>query len=177
VITVTLRRASNGEVLGTFRSPAFDAFLTEADITKPSSQVSDFAYVFRLPDKGEAPVGETAAWLQAPGRDPREFAFPADGRTGFVIPGGVTDPSALVSPGTAVGSAASYPNLLLDRPTTALSYNEDVPVFELPRMPLLTVGSLAASADYRCPALRRGQLLGRHAQCLVRSVLFQRPDA
>jgi hypothetical protein len=141
VLTVTLRRASTGEVLGTFRSPAFDAFLTEADTTKPSSQVSDFAYVFRLPDKGEAPVGETATWLQAAGRDPREFAFPAEGRTGYVTPGGLTDPTTLVSPGTA-GFPASYPTLLLDRPTTALNYNEDVPVFELPRMPLLTVGSL-----------------------------------
>lgn len=141
VITITLRRAGTGEVLGTFRSPAFDAFITAADTTKPSSQVSDFAYVFRLPDRGETPAGESAAWLQAPGRDPREFAFPADGHNGYVLPGGISDPTALVSAGTA-GFPASYPTLLLDRPTTALSYNEDVPIYELPRMPLLTLGSL-----------------------------------
>ncbi len=141
-LTLTLRRASTGEVLGTFRSPSFDQFSTPEDAKLlPSSQVSDFAYVFRLPDRGEAPSGETAPWLQAAGRDPREFAFPAEGRSGYVTPGGITDPTALVSPGTA-GFPASYPTLLLDRPTTALNYNEDVPVFELPRMPLLTLGSL-----------------------------------
>jgi hypothetical protein len=83
-------------------------------------------------------------WLQAAGRDVRETSFPATGHNGFVVTQGQQpNPALLVTTGQS-GFPASFPDLLLDRYTDVASenYNEDVPVFELPRSPLLSLGSL-----------------------------------
>jgi hypothetical protein len=143
-LTIELRRALTNDLLASFTSPTFNAFTTAGSTRAPGAASSDFAYVFRLPDTNEMPTGETALWLQAPGRDVRESAFPASGHTGFVVTKGqAPDPSLLVTSGQS-GFPASFPDLLLDRYTDATSenYNEDVPVFELPRLPLLSLGSL-----------------------------------
>lgn len=140
-LTIELRRASDGQLLRTFTSPQFSAFVTSGNVLTTGALSSDFAYVFRLPNGGEIPAGESAPWLQADGRDPRQDPFPT---TGWVIAGGQpAQPELLVTPGQA-GFPASYPQLLLDRYTDAAgkSYNEDAPVFELPRAPLLSLGSV-----------------------------------
>ena len=142
-LTIELRRASTNELLASFTSPTFNQFTTAPSMI-PGALASDFGYVFRLPDTNELPTGETALWLQAPGRDVRESAFPATGHSGFVVTKGFSpDPPLLVTQGDS-GFPASFPDLLLDRYTDATSenYNEDVPVFELPRLPLLSLGSL-----------------------------------
>lgn len=140
-LTIELRRASDGKLLRTFTSPQFKAFTTSANVLKTGALASDFAYVFRLPNGGEIPTDETAPWLGAAGRDPREDPFPTNG---WVIAGGQpAQPELLVTAGLP-GFPASYSQLLLDRYTNSAgkSYNEDVPVFELPRAPLLSLGSL-----------------------------------
>ncbi len=142
VLTFELRRASNKEVLARFRSPRFEPFVTSPTARKVGDSSADFAYVFRLPDRGEIPLNETAPWLESAGRDPREFNFPAGAQEGFIVAGGQDPrPELLINQG-ASSFDASFPQLLLDRYTTGLTYNEDAPVFELPRGPLLSLGSL-----------------------------------
>jgi hypothetical protein len=141
ILTIELRRAADGEVIGQFTSPVFQPFQTD-DTRPPGNLTSDFAYVFRLPDRIEIPEGEVAPWLQADGRDPRESPFPQIGRSGYLVAGGQPpQPELLVTPGLP-GFPATYSHLLLDRHTSGRSYNEDVPVFELPRAPLLSLGVL-----------------------------------
>eukprot|EP01035_Chromulina_nebulosa_P035640 gene35639-47926_t len=92
---------------------------------------------------GAGKLGE-AGGVEAGGRDPREFTFPSGTQEGYVVAGGQEPrPELIISP-TASSFDASYPQLLLDRyPSgTGLNYNEDAPVFELPRGPLLSLGSL-----------------------------------
>jgi hypothetical protein len=142
-LTIELCRASTGDVLAQYTSPTFDSFTTDPSRT-PGGSSSDFAYVFRLPDSNELPTGETEPWLQSAGRDVRETSFPVVGRSGFVVSKGQPPDPALVVTVNQSGFPAAFPDLLLDRYTDAASqsYNEDVPVFELPRTPLLSVGSL-----------------------------------
>ncbi len=143
-LLIELRRASTGEKLAEFRSPRFDAFITDDFKRKVGDLSSDFAYLFRLPDGAELPTGETATWLRALGRDPREFAFPNGPQEGYVVPGGqMPNPALPVTLGTA-GFRATYSQFLLDRYTagTGRDFTEDVPVFELPRFSLLSLGAL-----------------------------------
>ena len=143
-LRIELRRKSNGEVLSQITSPRFNDFTTDQTSRGVANPNSDFAYVFRLPDRLELPTDETAPWLESVGRDPRDFQFPGLGKEGYVVAGGQPpDPPLLVSP-TQPGFPASYSQLLLDRYTSTAgrNYNEDAPVFELPRAPLLSIGSL-----------------------------------
>ncbi len=140
-LTIELRRASTGEVLGSFRSPLFESFTTAAETRRVGDLSDDLAYLFRLPDRAEIPASESRPWLEAPGRDPREFQFPLDSAEGFVVPGNDPQPAALVNPG-ATSFVSSNSQLLLDRYTSGRDFNEDAPVFELPRAPLLSMGSL-----------------------------------
>lgn len=140
-LTIELRRRSNGEVLGRFNSPKFEPFVT-APTRNPGAAASDFAYVFRLPDREEVPTDESTSWLQGAGRDVREMPFPSVGRGGFVVVAGQPpDPTLLVTTNQA-GFPASYSQLLLDRSPTGSSYNEDTPLLELPRAPILSTGVL-----------------------------------
>lgn len=144
VFRIELRRASTGEKLAEFRSPQFDAFATD-DLKRPVGALqSDFAYVFRLPDGAELPTGETATWLRALGRDPREFAFPNGPQESYVVAGGQMPNPALLVTLNLPGFPASYSQVLLDRYTagTGRNFTEDVPVFELPRFSLLSLGTL-----------------------------------
>jgi Tfp pilus assembly protein PilX len=139
-----LRRAGTGEVLERFESPRFEAFPSGGVQRTVGAKSGDFAYVFRLPDRSEIPANETQAWLEAAGRDPREFQFSVSGREGYVVPGGQDlNPVLLINSGAA-SFDSSYSQLLLDRYTNTAgrNYNEDAPVFELPRSPLLSLGSL-----------------------------------
>ncbi|MEO6246490.1 MAG: hypothetical protein ABIQ12_13735, partial [Opitutaceae bacterium] len=139
-LALELRRASDGEKLAEFNSPAFQAIANGTNQIETDGKGIDFAFLFRLPDTGELPTGQTATWLQAKGRDPRENPFPG---AGYIVPGGNGDLAEQFGGPTKFQFDSSYPDLLLDRDvSTGASYNEDVPVFELPRAPLLSMGSL-----------------------------------
>ena len=138
-LTVTLR--STAGVLATYTLPPFQALNIA-----PTTTGWKFAFASRLkqPLFGDA----DRTWLKT--HDPRRADLPADGFGGFDPTQDVTplDPSVYSG---AVAPTTAYPEYLLYRIQGSLSgatpglsqgsYN-DVPLFELPRMPLLSVGEL-----------------------------------
>jgi len=147
ILTIELRRVSDGTTLAKFQSPSFNAVPDGSTPIEVSKHALDFAFVFRLAD----PLVDGAAWLQTPGLDPRLTQPPVAPASHYIQPGNAADPALFVvgTDGSNVATfAAGNTSLLLDRyPGTATtpagtSFNEDVPVFELPRAPLLSLGQL-----------------------------------
>jgi hypothetical protein len=135
-----LRRDGPGgsELLAEWVSPEFAAFATTPGAASASTY--QFSYFFRLAESVDT-LAAPEIWLTTPGRDPRGFPLPS---AGFVPGANGNRPELYPNFVTA-----SFPDRLLDRalPATAgsvtgQSYNEDVPLFELPRGPLLSVGAL-----------------------------------
>ena len=132
-ITVNLVafRTSGNVTLASFTSPEFDAFRTT------TRDLGGFTYsptfVFRLAENEQGP----GAWLTT-NRDLREATVPAEA---FVIgtTGSVNGPDPSLYENT---TRISAPDRLLDRDVASYDYNEDAPVFELPRGPLLSLGAL-----------------------------------
>jgi hypothetical protein len=124
-------RAGGDVKLAAFTSPRFEGFVTTPQ--KFSAGTYQFSFVFRLAESFDTPATPDA-WLATAGRDVREPVLPAEA---FVaVPNG---PRPELYPNFTTISA---PDRLLDRAANALSYDEDVPVFELPRAPVLSVGEL-----------------------------------
>ena len=119
--------------LATFTSPTFNSF------TAQKTTVGAFTYtptfVFRLAESDNG----TGAWLTTPGLDPRASPLPGDAAYVVGTTGYVNGPSPDLYPNVTKVSA---PDRLLDRATNSYTYNEDVPVFELPRSPILSIGEL-----------------------------------
>ena len=134
-LTVRLYRAGNTTPLATYTSPAFPPFFATDAVATPraSSGSYEFSFFFRLDQNRVA--GESV-WLITAQRDPRSTVLPAEA---FV--GGNQGPQPSAYPGVP---AITNDDLLLERAMAdyGQSYNEDVPVFELPRAPLLSVGAL-----------------------------------
>ncbi len=152
VLTIELRRASDGVLLATFKSPTYRPFSTDDSVTvTTNSRNLDFAYVFRFIDPVKDGT-EGEAWLQTTGVDVRSPQ--ASAQSLYVVPSGADDPAGYVvdSSATPLTTKATLKlgdaSLLLDRDPgtpfqpTGLNFNEDVPVFELPRSPLLSVAQL-----------------------------------
>lgn len=124
-------RSTGNVTLASFTSPEFDAFRTT------TRDLGGFTYsptfVFRLAENEQGP----GAWLTT-NRDLRETTGPAEA---FVIgtTGSVNGPDPSLYENT---TRISAPDRLLDRDVASYDYNEDVPVFELPRSPLLSLGAL-----------------------------------
>jgi hypothetical protein len=124
-------RSTGNVTLASFTSPEFDAFRTT------TRDLGGFTYsptfVFRLAENEQGP----GAWLTT-NRDLRETTVPAEA---FVIgtTGSVNGPDPSLYENT---TRISAPDRLLDRDVASYDYNEDVPVFELPRSPLLSLGAL-----------------------------------
>ena len=132
--TLTLKlivtRADGDVTLATFTSPQFSTFVTTDQ--KFSAGTYQFAYVFR---HGESLDGGT--WLANAASDPHRGTL---GPESFVYQATEANPE---SPASFAGfKTISAPDRLLDRATDSLSYNEDTPLFELPRAPLLSLGAL-----------------------------------
>jgi hypothetical protein len=104
--------------------------------TKQPASGSDyqFSYVFRLAESLDTPAAP-GTWLTTDGRDPRGEELPPEA----YVPGELGNDPALYNQSY---SKISSPDRLLDRESNSYSYNEDVPVFELPRTPLLSLGAL-----------------------------------
>jgi Tfp pilus assembly protein PilX len=138
-LTIELRRASDGVKLAEFKSVQFDDISGGTNPIGTNASSFDFAFIFRLPDRSEQTLVDSPTWLQAPGRDPRESSFPTDG---YLVPGGNGNKAEQFGGPGVSQFAATFPSLLLDRSPGEKSYNEDAPVFELPRGPLLSMGAL-----------------------------------
>ncbi len=124
-------RSTGNVTLASFTSPEFDAFRTT------TRAIGSFTYsptfVFRLAESEQG----LGAWLTA-NRDLREATVPAEA---FVIgtTGSVNGPDPSLYENT---TRISAPDRLLDRDVASYDFNEDAPVFELPRGPLLSMGAL-----------------------------------
>jgi len=126
------------ELLRTFLSPVFSAFVTTpAPINAATYQIT---YLFHLAESTDTP-GAPDIWLGTTGQDPRESTLPASAYSP-----GANGPRPELYPNY---TAIAFSDRLLDRAlpasassVTGQSYNEDTPVFELPRGPLLSVGAL-----------------------------------
>jgi hypothetical protein len=140
---IRLLRASDKAELATYDSLPFQVFGNGAGTTpmKIDYKYVDFAFVFRLPETDELPKNSTEKWLSAVNRDPRSPTFPT---TGFIAGAKGDDPATYGGNDTSpiTGFAIQDQERLLDRATNSFSYDEDVPVFELPRSPILSVGEL-----------------------------------
>lgn len=138
-LRLTIKRASDDAVLGVFTSPIFDAF-TVPERPVNSNNEYRVTFPFRLAESFDTVATDPSLWLTTAGRDPRE---PNLG-LGVYLPfgSGGADPSASSYVGTTIPISA--PDRLLDRVMGAsgMSFNEDVPIFELPRQPFLSVGEL-----------------------------------
>ncbi|MFZ9745371.1 MAG: hypothetical protein ACO3G4_01925 [Opitutaceae bacterium] len=129
--------------LATYISPEFvTSFASSPQAAQETS--TQFSYVFRLAESIDTPAAP-GRWLSTPGLDPRRRRLPGEA---FVTGENGNDPSLYVNYRTI-----RAPDRLLDRGegTTSRSYNEDVPVFELPRAPLLSLG---AAQHFRLPGQR-----------------------
>lgn len=132
-LTVRLIRASDDAVLATYRPGDFEPFFA-VDPTALPPQASNgnfqFSYFFRLD------TSAPGAWLTSPGRDPRSESLGSDS---FVFGNDGPRPELY-----ALLPSVSNPDWLLDRSMSSSTtvFNEDVPVFELPRAPLLSLGIL-----------------------------------
>ena len=135
-LTVTLR--SSAGVLATYTLPPFQALNIA-----PSTTTWKFAFASRLKQPLYGDSDRT--WLNT--HDPRLAAFPADGFGGFDPNQDITPLDPSVYSGSSAPTTA-YPEYLLYRIQgggsngfSQASYN-DVPLFELPRLPLLSTGEL-----------------------------------
>ncbi|MEY3607773.1 MAG: hypothetical protein RLZZ447_561 [Verrucomicrobiota bacterium] len=129
--------------LATYISPEFvTSFASSPQAARQTS--TQFSYVFRLAESIDTPAAP-GRWLTTSGLDPRRRRLPGEA---FVTGENGNDPSLYVNYRTI-----SAPDRLLDRGEGASdrSYNEDVPVFELPRAPLLSLG---ATQHFRLPGQR-----------------------
>ncbi|MBL9209054.1 MAG: hypothetical protein JNL92_01215, partial [Opitutaceae bacterium] len=142
-ITLWAVRATGDVRLGRFVSPSFvSAFSTTSREIK--SGTYQFGYEFRLTESLDVPA-TPSAWLTTDGRDVRRRTVPPEA---FIV-GSVGNSPELYE--NTFSLAISKPDRLLDRASDSWSYNEDVPLFELPRAPLLSLGALQ---HFRIPGRR-----------------------
>lgn len=132
-LVVRVFRKDDTEPIATYTSPTFEPFFAtdpDVDPALAKNENYEFSFLFRLN------ATAAAAWLTENGRDPRGATLPD---TAYMA--GANGPLPSAYPGLP---DITNNDLLLERTmgNTGRSYNEDVPVFELPRAPLLSLGSL-----------------------------------
>ncbi len=132
-ITLYVMRASGPVRLASLTSPEFVSNFSTA-VQKANLSGYQFSYVFRLAESVDTPAAP-GTWLTTEGRDFRRRTLQADT---YVVAENGNDPAQYGGSYSRIRS----PDRLLDRATDSLSYNEDVPLFELPRAPILSMGAL-----------------------------------
>lgn len=132
-LTVKLVRPSDGTTLATYTSPEYDPVPTTSPFAASNNR-SQLGFLFRMQESFDT-AATPSVWLTTSGRDPRSANFPAEGL--LAVPNG-PNPAAYANFITI-----SAPDRFFDRDITrGLSYNEDLPLFELPRAPLISLGQL-----------------------------------
>jgi len=126
------------ETLAEWISPEFSAIATTP--TPASSGTYSFCFFFRLAESFDT-LAVPEIWLVTEGQDPREYPLPG---TAFVPGANGPRPELYRN-----FSSISAPDRLLDRALpasaqshTGQSYNEDTPLFEFPRDPVWSLGTL-----------------------------------
>jgi hypothetical protein len=153
--TLTLKlwavRPDGDVLLKTFTSPEFESFVT--DIDRLSKDTWQIAFLFRLAEGIDTPDAPET-WLLGPRRDPRRSSLRA---AAFIA--GPNGPRPEL-----------YPNWVTIEDTTRVlsregaSFDEDVPVFELPRSPILSLGMLQHLARSRGRSFGIGNSWGTFGQ-------------
>ena len=131
ILTVKLMNGA-GDVLATYQSPSYDS-VPRSDTGNASNSTTQLGFLFRLPDSYDFPTAP-GTWLTTAARDPRSATISPESLV--VTPNG-SNPAAYRNYTTVY-----LTERLLDRNIASLGYNEDAPVFELPRGPLLSIGAL-----------------------------------
>jgi len=129
-INLVAVRPSGNVIIASFTSPEFESFTTTA--RNLGSFTYSPSFVFRLAENENGP----GSWLT--GADLREPNLPGSAYV-FGTNGSVLGANPALYENTKIISA---PERLLDRDVASITYNEDVPVFELPRLPILSLGML-----------------------------------
>lgn len=133
-LTVKLVRDADDAVLATYTSPTYDAVPTTDEFTA-SGSTSPVGFLFRMSESYDTLGTDPSIWLTTQGRDPRSDQFPADGLT--------TSPKSTDPTDCKNFTTISFPERYFDRDiTNGTSYNEDVPLTELPRSPIISLGEL-----------------------------------
>lgn len=133
-LRVRLVRDSDGQLLADYRSPTYDSFST-TDEFQADKSTSPIGFIFRLKESFDTFAANPSEWLTTANRDPRNSALPPDALTTAPKSTNPTDCKNFIT--------ISMEERLLDRDVTnGTSYNEDIPLFELPRAPLLSLGEL-----------------------------------
>jgi hypothetical protein len=130
-LTVYAVRPDGDVRLAALTSPDFQSAFTTA-VQRAGQSGYQFSYVFRLAESFDTPANP-GVWLTTDGRDVRRRTLPSEA---FVVEAPGNDPSQYVN-----YSAIDSPDRLLNRSAGYLGYGLDVPVFELPRSPLLSLGA------------------------------------
>ncbi|MDO8542864.1 MAG: hypothetical protein Q7S40_20675 [Opitutaceae bacterium] len=132
-LSVRVVRASDGATLATYTSPEYDDVPT-TDSSRGDATPSPLGYLFRLAESADSQTSP-GLWLMAEGNDPRNAQVGAAALR--AVPNG-TNPAAYND-----FFRVYEPERLLNRnKTTGTSYNEDAPLFELPRAPIQSMGML-----------------------------------
>jgi len=135
-LTVRLTRA-DGTLLATYTSPELPAFAIP-DAMAVTQGGWNFGFGFRLNQVSAHTTDRS--WLVTPGTDPRAADFPAGGLGPF-------DPAKGLNPAQYFGTtatAAGLDHFLIFRSmggssNISVSANNDVPLFELPRAPIVNL--------------------------------------
>jgi hypothetical protein len=141
-ITLYALRPDGRVRLAALTSPPF---VTNFSTTPQRAELKgyQFSYVFRLAESIDTPAAP-GTWLTTDGRDVRRRTLPSEA---YVVAENGNDPAQYGDSYSKIRN----PDRLLDRATGSYTYNEDVPVFELPRSPILSLGALQ---HFRLPGQR-----------------------
>jgi len=136
-LSLRLFRGAEVTALATYASPLFLPVFQNNPVPA-NSGTAQFGFFFRLDQNKPDPTTET--WLTSIGRDPRDVQ-PSSSPQNPTFIAGPNGPDPAQYGGTP---SITDDSLLLERTmgSTGQSYDEDVPVFELPHSPLLSLGSL-----------------------------------
>lgn len=148
---ITIKIKSSGAVLATYTSPTYQSVISDNVQLPAASGNWIFAFAFRL--KQPSSTNKDRDWLVTPGEDMRRANPPSSVFTAFNEPLGL-DPEAYWK--NAPDTSDGLQNFLLFRRAgsalnTTSSANHDAPLFELPRVPNLSLGELQ---HLRLPLLR-----------------------
>ena len=133
-LTIKLLRDSDGQLLATYTSPTYQVVGT-TDEFQANGSTSPIGFIFRLSESIDTVATDPNLWLTTVGQDPRSSNIAAAALTTSPKSTNPTDCKDFVT--------VSAPDRLFDRDVaTGTSYNEDAPLFELPRSPLLSLGEL-----------------------------------
>lgn len=137
VISVRLFALRDGEwvQIGFFESPEFLSTFETTSRTL-GADTYQFGYSFRLRESVDSPASPSS-WLMTDGVDVRRTRVP-----GQAYKLDRNDDNPAVYENGLTDFMTEKPDRLLFRSGTSYSYNEDVPLFELPRSPLLSLGAL-----------------------------------